>query len=265
MSNYLRIWGIAVLITGLMGCDNFTSNSIEVGEIPFTLTGIERGACPALVKVGQSKWQLDHFGFYLTKPEVRIDGRWQSVKFKQNQWQTQSAALLQFHSLCNSPKDANNKISLDVSEKFLKLATNLRFTLGLPFDVNHADSLTQPSPLNVSAMVKNQQDGHRFLRLDLSQVGDSSKNWSYHLGSAGCVSTSVDTAPEKSCAFTNRVEFILPMTQLDEELELEVSVSNIVSQLQLADQESCMFNSPEEQPCKQLLKNLLHRPWIKWD
>lgn len=249
----------------LVGCDNFTSSPTKAGEIPFTLTGIEKGACPALIKIGESKWQIDYFGFYLTNPEVRIDGRWQPVKFKQNHWQTQTTALLQFHSLCSSPKDANSKISLDVSEEFMKLATNLRFTMGLPFDVNHADPLTQSAPLNVDAMVKNQQEGHRFLRLDLSQVGEGEKSWSYHLGSAGCVSDAIDSAPTKSCAFTNRVEFILPMTQLDSELALEISVSNILSKVQLTDQQNCMFTSPEAQPCKQLLNNLLHRPWIKWD
>jgi len=265
MKMHRRLGVILAIVLGLSGCDKLGMSEREAGEIPFTLSGIENGACPLMVKVGPEKWQLDYFGFYLTKPEVRIDGKWQRVSFKQTQWQTQSTALLKFHTLCSAPKDANNKIILDVSEGLLKLATNLRFTMGLPFDVNHTDPLAQASPLSDAGMFLNKQAGHRFLRLDLSHAGANDKQWQYHLGSANCVSESVDTAPEASCAFTNRVEFILPMTQLDSELELEISVSNILAQVDLLEADSCEFGSPEAPPCKQLLRNLLNRPWIKWD
>ena len=265
MKMHSRFGVILAVILGLSGCDKLNFNEREVGEIPFTLTGIENGACPLMVKVGPTKWQLDYFGFFLTKPEVRIDGKWQRVSFKQTQWQTQSTALLKFHTLCSAPEDSNNKIVLDVSEGLLKLATNLRFTMGLPFDVNHTDPLAQASPLSDTTMFLNKQSGHRFLRLDLSHAGANKKQWQYHLGSANCVSDSVDTAPEESCAYTNRVEFILPMTQLDSELTLEISVSNILAQVDLLEADSCEFGSPEAPPCKQLLRNLLNRPWIKWD
>jgi hypothetical protein len=33
----------------------------------------------------------------------------------------------------------------------------------------------------------------------------------------------------------------------------------------LNDSKGCMFESPEAQPCRQLLKNLLVRPWLTWD
>ncbi|MDO6565532.1 metallo-mystery pair system four-Cys motif protein [Alteromonas sp. 1_MG-2023] len=265
MKMHGRFGVMLAIVLGLSGCDTLDWKEREVGEIPFTLTGIESGACPSMVKVGPTKWQLDYFGFYLTKPEVRIDGKWQRVSFKQTKWQTQSTALLKFHSLCSSPDDANNKIILDVSEGLLKLATNLRFTMGLPFDANHANPLSQASPLNDTSMFLNRQQGHRFLRLDLSQAGANEKQWSYHLGSANCTSASTDTPPEASCAFTNRVEFILPMTQLDSELTLELSVSNILAQVDILEAPSCEFSSPEAPPCKQLLRNLLNRPWIKWE
>jgi len=153
---------------------------------------------------------------------------------------------------------------LDVSEELLKLSTNLRFTMGLPFEDNHANPLTQPSPLNDSTMFWSWQNGHKFLRLDVSKGSEETRKWSYHLGSVGCDSESAVRPPEKSCAFTNRVEFILPMTQLDTDLDLEVSVSNIVAQVDINEAPSCMFESPETEPCKKLIQNLVHRPWIKW-
>ena len=98
----------------------------------------------------------------------------------------------------------------------------------------------------------------------MSKGSEETRKWSYHLGSVGCDSESAVRPPEKSCAFTNRVEFILPMTQLDTDLDLEVSVSNIVAQVDINEAPSCMFESPETEPCKKLIQNLVHRPWIKW-
>ncbi len=254
---------IAALVM-LAGCDVINWKGREPGEIPFKLVGVDTGACPMIMSIGQQRWNIDYFGFYLSKPELRIDGRWQRVKFKQTQWQTPNEALLKFHNKCVNPDDANSKIVLDVSEELLMLSTNLRFTMGLPFDVNHANPSTQPSPLNDSSMVSNQRDGHMFLKLDVSKSGDATHKWSYHLGSAGCDAETESTPPESTCAFTNRVEFILPMTQLDTDLDLEVSVSNIVAQVEINEAPSCVFASSEITPCDKLIQNLVHRPWIKW-
>ena len=49
------------------------------------------------------------------------------------------------------------------------------------------------------------------------------------------------------------------MTQLDTDLDLEVSVSNIVAQVDINEAPSCMFESPETEPCKKLIQNLVHR------
>lgn len=253
----------AALLT-LVGCDVINLKGREAGEIPFKLVGVDTGACPMIMSIGPQRWNIDYFGFYLSKPEVRIDGKWQRVKFKQTQWQTPNEALLKFHNKCSNPDDANSKIVLDVSEELLKLATNLRFTMGLPFDVNHADPLTQQTPLNDKTMFSSRQNGHQFLRLDVSKSGKETRKWSYHLGSVGCSSESASAPPAKSCAFTNRVEFILPMTQLDTDLDLEVSVSNIVAQVDINEAESCVFKSPETKPCEKLIHNLVYRPWIKW-
>lgn len=255
---------LMLLMSALTACDMLNISSRQPGEIPFKLVGVDSGACPIIMHIGQQRWNIDYFGFYLSKPEVRIDGKWQRVKFKQTKWQTPSVALLKFHSLCSAPDNANDRIALDVSEQLMKLATNLRFTMGLAFDENHADPLTQPSPLNDITMAGTRQSGHNFLRLDVSQNGGDGRQWSYHLGSMGCEAASDETAPEKSCAVTNRVAFILPMTQLDTDLDLEVSVSNIVAQVDIREAPSCMHEHPEEWPCDKLIQNVVHRPWIKW-
>ncbi|MEQ3640046.1 MAG: MbnP family protein [Alteromonas sp.] len=258
---------LALLFTAtlsLSGCDMGSFGSREAGEIPFKLVGVETDACPVIVRAGNDRWNIDYFGFYLSKPEVRVDGKWQRVKFKQTQWQTPSTALLKFHTMCSNPSDANDKIVLDVSEELLKLSTNLRFTMGLPLEQNHADINKQTSPINDKSMFANQLDGHMFLRLDVSKTGDPSSTWSYHLGNAGCEDTGIDEMKVEKCAFTNRVEFILPMTQLDTDLDLDISVSNIFAQLDINEVDDCKFASSEIAPCNKLINNLVYRPWIKW-
>ena len=252
------------MVLMLAGCSEFSEDKTQTGEIPFFLTGMKSTRCPMQVNVQGEAWQLDYFGFYLSNPEVRINGRWQAVKFKQNEWQSHNIALLRFHQLCDDTAPSNDNIVLDVTDKFMKRATNLRFTLGVPFEENHQSLTAASLPLANSEMFTNEQSGHKFLRLDLSQP-DKNREWKYHLGSIGCESASLSSAPFKACAFTNRVEFILPMTQLDTDLALELSVSNIVSQVDLVNTEGCTTQTPEQQPCKKLLHNLLHRPWLKWD
>ena len=93
MNIILRTGVVFFSLLSVSACTKIGFDKRESGEIPFKLIGVETGACPLQTRIGQDKWQLDYFGFYLSNPEVRIDGRWQVVKFKQNEWQTKNVAL----------------------------------------------------------------------------------------------------------------------------------------------------------------------------
>ncbi|WP_189403045.1 MbnP family copper-binding protein [Alteromonas halophila] len=254
---------VAIVLLGASGCGPLT-DSRKAGEIPVHLSGVNDSVCPMTMSVSNRDWQINYLGVYVSNPEVRIDGRWQALNFQKNDWQTKKVALLKFHGMCEETPEGNTRLLLDASEKLMKLATNLRFTIGLPFEQNHANPLSQPSPLNDSSMFWSWQAGHKFIRLDLTNP-DTQHNFSYHLGSIGCESDAPVRPPEKACAFTNRVEMILPMTQLDTELDLSLSVSTMVAQVALPQTEGCKFDPPSEGVCKQLLHNLLHRPWLDWE
>ena len=79
-------------LVSLTGCYGINLKGREPGEIPFKLVGVDTGACPMIMSIGQQRWNIDYLGFYLSKPEVRIDGKWQRVKCKQTQWQTPNIA-----------------------------------------------------------------------------------------------------------------------------------------------------------------------------
>src|SRR4029079_10322095 len=69
--------------------------------------------------------------------------------------------------------------------------------LGVPFDLNHGNAATAPSPLNFSAMFWSWQLGYKFLRLD-TPGGE----FNFHLGSMGCVSNG-PSQPASSCSMLN--------------------------------------------------------------
>lgn len=97
----------------------------------------------------------------------------------------------------------------------------VRFTLGVPFDLNHGDPTLAPSPLNITSMFWVWKAGYRFLKIDMASSGQPDKRLLYaagngavekersvgfpvHIGSAGCVSASLTTPPITACKFPNR-------------------------------------------------------------
>lgn len=77
--------------------------------------------------------------------------------------------------------------------------TGLRFTLGVPFDRNHANPLTAAAPLDDPAMHWHWRSGYKFLRAGAATRDDGF--W-IHLGSAGCEGTVRNIS---GCRFPNRV------------------------------------------------------------
>lgn len=79
----------------------------------------------------------------------------------------------------------------------------LRFTVGVPFEDNHADASVAASPLNVTDMFWAWQSGYKFMRLDGASTG--LPDWRFHLGSTGCMGDPT-AGGVTSCAAPNRVE-----------------------------------------------------------
>ena len=80
----------------------------------------------------------------------------------------------------------------------------LRFTVGVPFRLNHANPLTAKPPLDDSAMHWHWRSGYKFLRAGVRTSMDSF--W-IHVGSAGCEGT---VGHVTGCRFANRIQVELP-------------------------------------------------------
>lgn len=77
--------------------------------------------------------------------------------------------------------------------------TSLRFTVGVPFELNHRDPLLAQAPLDDAAMHWHWRGGYKFLRAGIRNARDSF--W-VHLGSTGCEGTIQNIV---NCSAPNRV------------------------------------------------------------
>jgi len=61
----------------------------------------------------------------------------------------------------------------------------ISFKLGVPFDLDHADASTAPSPLNLSSLFWDWNSGYKFLRADSAPAAGGAP-FLLHLGSVAC-------------------------------------------------------------------------------
>ncbi|NJL03295.1 MAG: metallo-mystery pair system four-Cys motif protein [Spirulinaceae cyanobacterium SM2_1_0] len=175
------------------------------------------------------------FRFYVSDVEL-IDAAGNAVPVTLEQdgkWQYQNVALLDFEdktgACANGTAETRDRITGTVPVGDYE---GLRFTLGVPFDLNHADATLAPSPLNLTAMWWNWRGGYKFVRIDLetgnmaasasetkregghgshgdghSGHGDAHQaggaGFSIHLGSTGC-QAAADSQQPTACSNPNR-------------------------------------------------------------
>lgn len=104
----------------------------------------------------------------------------------------------------------------------------LRFTLGVPFELNHANPLTARAPLDDGAMHWHWRSGYKFLRAGIAT--DTDGFW-LHLGSTGCEGTVQNIS---GCRYPNRVDVELPDFS-PESHQIEVDLSALFLNVDLSD------------------------------
>jgi uncharacterized repeat protein (TIGR04052 family) len=207
------------------------------GAQPLTLrfAGAVNGAPFACGKnyanVGTSKSTVTPSDFRLFVSTIELltkEGKAVPVALNQDGvWQYKSVALIDFEDGAgpcgNGTKATHTQVAGTVPNGSY---TGVRFTMGVPFELNHGDPTIAPSPLNITAMFWNWQGGYKFLRADMASTGLSAKpamkkmamdhgskgghghddaaGYSVHLGSTLCASASPTESPS-SCKNPNRV------------------------------------------------------------
>jgi uncharacterized repeat protein (TIGR04052 family) len=167
--------------------------------------------------------------FYISN--VRLldtDGRETPVALDQDGiWQYQNLALLDFEDGTGGCRNGNSGIHREITGTVPQGSyTAIRFDLGVPFQLDHIDPLTAPSPLNMTAMLWSWQNGYKFVRTGVETarsatqavtpaVGQAtaggatrrehrSSGFPVHLGSTACASAGGTAAPQQECVHPNR-------------------------------------------------------------
>jgi len=195
--------------------------------------------------IGSTKSKIvpSDFRFYVSDVAL-IDDKGQAVPVELEQdgiWQYQNLALLDFEDGTGPCRNGNVGLRDSVTGQIPEgRYQGVRFTLGVPFNLNHSDPTIAPSPLNLTSLFWAWQTGYRFVKIDIASSGqpqsatarkevsmreqveamariDAMKKsgamnkkppmeaagFSIHLGSSECASVSLTTPPDM-CRTSNR-------------------------------------------------------------
>jgi uncharacterized repeat protein (TIGR04052 family) len=225
---------------------------------------------------------LSDFRFYISEVAL-IDetGKTVPVTLEQNgKWQHQSVALLNFENKTGACTNG----TVEIRDRIVGTVpkgnyTALKFSLGIPFELNHEDATLALSPLNLTGLWWNWRLGYKFARIDLQSsttanskhkqhqheghggTGNSegaASGFPIHLGSTGCQGETTSEKPA-SCSNANRASVIL--TDFDPvknvvvaDLERLVNSSNL-ERNQPKTAPGCM-SEPNDNDCTSIMTNL---------
>jgi len=170
----------------------------RVGNQAFKCTDKFTGVGTAATEIS-----LTDFRFYVH--DVRLttaDSKEVPVQLDQDgKWQLENLVLLDFEDktggCSNGTTEMNGKITGKVPAGTY---TGLVFNIGVPFDLNHNDAATAPSPLNLTGLFWTWNDGYKFMRIDAVATGAGP--FLTHLGSTECVADAGGKVT--SCGRANR-------------------------------------------------------------
>ncbi|MDZ7635033.1 MAG: metallo-mystery pair system four-Cys motif protein [Bacteroidales bacterium] len=156
--------------------------SATVDSLPFacgtTYPGLGRTAAPITAT---------DFRFFVHDVRL-VDGAGKEVTMTLQQdslWQSNGVALLDFENGTGGCSNGNADLrDIVVGSAPAGEYTGVRFTVGVPFELNHRDLTQQPSPLSLSRMFWAWNSGYKFMRIDMKT--DGGKSWVLHLGSTEC-------------------------------------------------------------------------------
>jgi uncharacterized repeat protein (TIGR04052 family) len=156
---------------------------------------------------------------------INSDGSEMPLTLDENDWQSSNVALLDYQDrLDNCASDTEkptNKVLSGSVAGGLNNVDRIRFTVGVPSDLNHEDLTTAASPLNRTDMHWSWQSGYKHLRMDFAPDGGvmkpdntSTTTWNIHLGSTGCVGNPQNDEAV-SCSAINRPTIEIDVSDIE--------------------------------------------------
>ena len=211
-------------------------------EIPFTATWNGEP-----LNCGSDTPALSDLRLYVNNVQlVDVDGRVYDVRYATEfAWENDAVALIDLEDgkgACeNGTAQTFDRLIGAVPEREYR---GLRFTVGVPFRLNHADPLTAKPPLDDAAMHWHWRSGYKFLR---AGVRNSIDSFWIHVGSAGCEGT---VGHITGCKFPNRIQVDLPEF-VPGTHGVQVDLAELLAGTDLGDGEASDCSSgPAEESCK---------------
>jgi uncharacterized repeat protein (TIGR04052 family) len=176
------------------------------------LIGGEPAACGAMYDgVGSTGTTLELLDYRLYVHDIRLvteDGREVPLALTPDgAWQNEEVALLDFEGGdgCDSGTAGTNSLVRGTVAEGGPF-TGIRFRLGVPSELNHADASTAAAPLNFTSLFWSWNAGYKFLRVEGRTTG-LTDGWRIHLGSTACEGDGRGNVT--GCAQDNRPEIAL--------------------------------------------------------
>ncbi|MBP9105785.1 MAG: metallo-mystery pair system four-Cys motif protein [Gemmatimonadaceae bacterium] len=159
--------------------------------------------------IGTTKGTISVTDFRFYVHDVRLvdtSGREVAVQLDSDGlWQSNGVALLDFEDGSGPCSNGNAELrDVVVGSAPAGSYTGVRFTVGVPFDLNHRDLTQQPSPLSLSRLFWAWNSGYKFMRIDMKS--GPTQSWVLHLGSTECLPTGTPSTIPTKCAWGNRPE-----------------------------------------------------------
>ncbi|WP_196137147.1 MbnP family copper-binding protein [Aliikangiella sp. G2MR2-5] len=208
-------------------------------------------------------WQLSQLQFYIYDLKIKGSSRWFRLTNAKDGNQNANADIFLIGEVCG--QEANWQILVkneDLPET--EELDEIEFKVGVPFDRNHLNPITQPYPLNQPDMFWTWQMGYKFFRIELKSkqtidsdeknlIEDTNHFWMFHLGSTGCQSPSPVRAPGKECKHPNQVQVQLQNFNINQAITLDIG--QLIDDINIVDYPGCQ-SSPDDPLCEQLLNNV---------
>lgn len=196
--------GLACLLAASCGDDGGEPVEIRIAG----MVGSEAFTCGATYSgLGTAGVDLTPTDFRMYVHDVRLvteDGDEVRVELDDDgMWQNGEVALLDFENGCGDMGTPETNDTLRGTAPPGPY-TGIRFRVGVPESLNHADPTAAGTPLNLTALWWNWNGGYKFIRLE----GNSSTfdGWRLHLGSTMCEGDMMGNA---TCNTANRPDVAL--------------------------------------------------------
>lgn len=132
-----------------------------------------------------------------------------SVTLEENDSQSGALALLDFEDRSGACEMGSTSTHTTVTGAIAAGEyVGVSFKVGVPFEMNHLDPVTDPAPLKQTGMSWAWQFGYKFIKADGSVGG---QGFNLHLGSTGCPGDSAEQPPSGPCVNPNVVEVELAL------------------------------------------------------